>query len=173
MNRENKTELVNNLHAKLEKAKGTYLVDYQGLDVEAINSLRNELRKSEAEFKVVKNRLLKLASKNTETSLTIDFMRGPSAITITYEDVVAPAKALVDFAKDNEQLEIKGGQISGKVIDYDGIKRLSALPGRDQLLAQTLSAMQAVPGSFVRVLNAVIVNLLNVLKAVEEQKKEQ
>ncbi len=170
MKREDKVQLVNDLHSKLEKANGNFLVDYQGLNVEAINELRKGLRKSNTEFQVVKNRLLKLASRDTDTNMIVDFMQGPSAIAITYDDVVSPAKVLVDFAKENEKLDIKCGQIAGNVLNAEDVKRLASLPGREQLLAQTLSAMQAVPGSFVRVLNAVIVNLLNVLKAIEEQK---
>ena len=170
MKREDKVQLVNDLHSKLEKANGNFLVDYQGLNVEAVNELRKGLRKTNTDFQVVKNRLLKLASKDTDTSLIVDFMRGPSAIAITYDDVVSPAKVLVDFAKENEKLDIKCGQISGNVLNSEDIKHLASLPGREQLLAQVLSAMQAVPGSFVRVLNAVIVNFLNVLKAIEEQK---
>jgi large subunit ribosomal protein L10 len=85
---------------------------------------------------------------------------------------VGPAKALVDFAKEFQKLEIKGAQISGKQVDVAGVKTLAALPGRDVLLAQTLSVMQAVPTSFVRVLNGVMGQFMNVLKAIEEKKSE-
>ncbi|MBN1277046.1 MAG: 50S ribosomal protein L10, partial [Deltaproteobacteria bacterium] len=74
--------------------------------------------------------------------------------------------------KDLAKLNIRVGQTSGKMLDVDGIKRLAKLPGREQLLAQVLSAMQAVPTSFVRVTNGVLVNLMNVLKAIETAKQE-
>ncbi|HIJ40672.1 MAG TPA: 50S ribosomal protein L10 [Deltaproteobacteria bacterium] len=170
MDRENKEKFVADLHERLKKVQGTLLVGYQGLDVEATNRLRRELGKVEAEFQVVKNRLLKLASENTDTAVVKDYMRGPSAIALMYEDVVGPSKVLVDYAKEFKQLEIRRGQISGREIDVDGIRKLAVLPPRDVLLAQTLSVMQAVPTAFVRVLNAVTVSLLNVLKAIEEQK---
>lgn len=172
MNRQDKKELVDNLHERLQKAEGSYLVDYQGLEVESMNQLRRDLRQANAEIAVVKNRLLKLASKDTDTELIQDLMQGPTAIALTYDDVVAPAKALVDFAKKFKHLEIKGAQISGKEIDVPGVKKLAALPGRDVLLAQTLSVMQAVPTSFVRVLNGVTGQFMNVLKAIEEKKNE-
>ena len=172
MNRQEKKELVDNLHERLEKAEGSYLVDYQGLDVESMNQLRRDLRQANAEIAVVKNRLLKLASKDTDTDLISDLMQGPTAIALTYDDVVAPAKALVDFAKKFKALEIKGGQISGKQVDISGVTKLAALPGRDVLLAQTLSVMHAVPTSFVRVLNGVTGQFMNVLKAIEEKKSE-
>jgi len=171
MNKDEKVSFIDSLHVRLEKAQGAFLVDYQGLNVEELNRLRRELRKVNAEFEVVKNRLLKLASRGTGTEAIVEQMRGPSAIALTYEDVVSPAKALIDFAKDVKKLKIKMGQISGKAITEDGIKNLAALPSRDVLIAQTLSVMQAVPTSFVRALSGVLTNLMNVMRAIGEQKE--
>ena len=171
MNKEEKEQFVSDLHDRLEKAQGTFLVHYQGLKVEDINKLRNQLRDIGAEFQVVKNRLLKLACEGTETELIKDDMQGPSAITLTYDDIIGPAKALVDFSKSSKKLEVKKGQVSGKVIDPEAIQHLASLPGRDVLLAQTLSAMQAVPAGFVRVLGGLMSQLLYVLKAIEQQKE--
>jgi large subunit ribosomal protein L10 len=171
MNREEKKQFVSDLHDRLEKAQGTFLVHYQGLKVEDINRLRNELRAIGVEFQVVKNRLLKFACEGTETESIKDEMQGPSAIALTFDDVVAPAKTLVNFAKNFKQLEVKKGQVSGKVIDADDIKHLATLPSRDVLLGQTLSAMQAVPAGFVRLLGGIMGQLMNVLKAIEEQKE--
>jgi large subunit ribosomal protein L10 len=172
MDKQEKEQFVADLRSRLERAQGAFLVDYQGLDVEALSRLRSELRRVGAEFQVVKNRLLKLAGKDNETGLIGDYMRGPSAIAITYEDVAGPAKILRDFAKEFSQLEIKGGQISGKIVDDNAVKRLAELPGKDQLLAQALSAMQAVPGAFVRVLNGLLGQLMNVLIAIEGEKRK-
>jgi large subunit ribosomal protein L10 len=86
---------------------------------------------------------------------------------------VAPAKVLADLSKDLKNLELKAGQMSGKMLDADAIQRLAKLPGREDLLAQVLAAMQGVPGSFVRVLNGVIVQFLNALKALEEKKSAE
>ncbi len=171
MNKKEKEQFVSDLHGRLEKAQGTFLVHYQGLKVEEINKLRNELRDIGAEFQVVKNRLLKLACEGTETELIKDDMQGPSAIALTYDDIIAPAKTLVDFAKASKKLEVKKGQVSGNVIDPEAIQQLASLPGRDVLLSQTLSAMQAVPAGFVRVLGGLMSQLLYVLKAIEEQKE--
>jgi len=172
MNKQEKEEFVADLHGRLEKAQGVFVVNYQGLNVEAVNKLRGELRKEAVEFKVVKNRLLKLASQSTDTALIQDQMQGATAIAVTYDDVIGPAKVLIDFAKDFKQLKIKGGQISGKVVDGDSIKRLAVLPSKDVLMARTLSAMQAAPTSFVRVLSGVIGKFMNVLQAIEQKKSE-
>ncbi|MEJ2024318.1 MAG: 50S ribosomal protein L10 [Deltaproteobacteria bacterium] len=170
MKKSEKEQFVADLNERLKEAKGTFLVDYQGLDVESINRLRGELRKAEIELRVVKNRLLKIASRETETEVMKDSMVGPSAVAISYDDVVAPAKTFVEFSKDFKQLKIKCGQISGKFIDESEIKRLAALPGREALLAQVLSAMQGVPAGFVRVLSGTLSQLMNVLKAIEQEK---
>ncbi len=171
MNRDQKASFIEGLHGRLLKAQGAFLVDYQGLNVDELNRLRSELRKVNAEFEVVKNRLLKLASKGTGTEAIVDQMRGPTAIALTYEDVVSPAKALVDFAKEVKKLRIKVGQISGKAFGEEGVRNLAALPSREVLLAQMLSVMQAVPASFVRALSGVLTNLMNVLRAIREQKE--
>ena len=173
MNKQEKEIFIADMKIRLQRARATFLVDYQGLDVEAMNRLRRGLKNSDIEFQVVKNRLLRLASQDTDTALIQEHFVGPCALAITYEDAVTPAKILVDQNKEMKQLKIKVGQIAGKVIDLEQIKRLAELPGRDVLLAQVLSAMQAVPTSLVRALNGVVVNLLNVLKAIEGEKSKK
>ena len=166
MDKKQKETLVADMKDRLQNAQAAFLVDYQGLDVETLNRLRNELRQTGSEFQVVKNRLVKFACQDTETESLREHFVGPCALTIAHDDVVAPAKVLVDFSKTQKTLELKVGQISGRMMDANAIKRLAELPGRDVLLAQTLSAMKEVPTSFVRVLNGVVVSLLNVLKAI-------
>lgn len=172
MNKKEKENFIEEMKGRLQKAHATFLVDYKGLDVDAMNSIRAELRKSETEFRVVKNRLLNLASLDTDTSSLKDYFKGPCALAITYDDVVAPAKALIEETKKSAKLNVKVAQISGRIIDLEGIKRLAELPSREVLLAQVLSTMQAVPSSFVRVLIGVLVKFLNVLHEIESQKSE-
>ena len=171
MDKKDKGILIEQMNERLKKAQATFVVDYQGLDVESMNKIRGELRKIDVEFYVIKNRLLKLASRETDSEAIADQFIGPCALAIAYDDIVSPAKALVDLEKDLDKLDLKVGQMSGKVIDLESIKKLARLPGREQLLSQVLSAMQAVPTSFVRVTNGVLVNLMNVLKAIETAKE--
>lgn len=173
MERHEKEAFVSDMKNRLEKAQATFVVDYKGLDVEAINRLRGELRKIGTEFCVVKNRLLKLACQETETESIKEHFQGPCALAITYDEVVEPAKILIGFEKEFENLAIKIGQMSGKPMDVSAIKRLAELPGRDQLLAQLLSAMQGVPSSFVRVLNGVMINFINILNAIGSAKEDE
>lgn len=173
MKREEKYKVVEEMKEKLSKAEATFLVDYRGLNVKQITALRNELRKIGTEFFVVKNRLLKIACEGTPNEAIKEMLKGPNAIAISYEDIVTPAKVLVSFSDDYEKLEIKTGQMYGRLLNVDEIKQLSKLPGKMELLAMTLSAMKSVPGSFVRVLNGIILKLLYVLKAIEAKKAEE
>jgi large subunit ribosomal protein L10 len=170
LDRNKKETFVSEMNGRLKKAQATFLVDYQGLNMVAMDKIRGELRKVDTEFQVVKNRLLKLASQDTDSkSIEAQFV-GPCAIAITYTDVVSPAKVLIDLIKEIKTLGIKAGQISGRPMDFNDIKKLASLPSREQLLSQVLSAMQAVPTSMVRVMNGIILKMLFVLKAIEEQK---
>ena len=171
MDRKQKETLVADMKDRLQNAQAAFVVDYKGLDVEALNRLRNELRQTGSEFQVVKNRLAKLACRGTETESLKEHFVGPCALAIAHDDIVALARVLVDFSKAEKALELKVGQMSGKTMDVNAIKRLAELPGREGLLSQTLSAMKEVPTSFVRVLNGVLVSLLNVLKAIEDTKE--
>ena len=173
MNRQEKEDFVVHMRDRLQRAEATFLVEYRGLNVEAMNRIRKELKGIGTELFVVKNRLLRLASKDTGTASIQEHFVGPCALAITYDDLVAPAKALVDLSKDYDKLKIKVGQISGKPMGFEAIKKLAYLPGRDELLSQVLSAMKAVPTSLVRALNGVLTNFLSVLKAIEKKKEEE
>jgi large subunit ribosomal protein L10 len=171
LNIEEKKRIVGELHEKFANAAVVILTDYKGLDVTTMNQLRKKLREAEVEYQVVKNSLMVRASEETGVALIKESFKGPSAIALGYNDPVAPAKVLTDFAKENDKLEIKVGVMQDKVLDLDSIKALSSLPSREQLLGQVLSAMNGVPTALVRALNDVPCRLLNVLNAIKEQKE--
>ena len=166
-----KKNVVSDLKERLSSAKVVIVTDYKGLDVTTMNRLRRQLREISCEYQVVKNTLLNRASEETNVALIQDIFNGPNAVALSYEDPVAPAKVLMDFAKENEKLEIKMGVMDGRVLDLNDIKALSALPSREVLLGQLLSAFNWVAASFVRVLSGVPQQFLNVLQAIKEQKE--
>jgi len=168
---EAKQQIAEDLHDKFAKSAITVLTDYKGLDVAAINDLRRKLRESNIEYQVVKNTLLVRAAEETEVALIKDHFKGPSAVAISYDDPVAPAKVLTQFAKDNGKLEIKVGVLNGRVLDAQAIMALALLPSREVMLAKFLATLNAVPTSFVRVLAEVPRSLLNVLTAIKDQKE--
>ena len=171
MKLEAKQQITEDLHERFAKSAIIVLTDYKGLDVTSINDLRRKLRESNVEYQVVKNSLLVRASEDTEVAAIKDHFKGPSAVAISYDDPVAPAKVLTQFAKDNKKLEIKVGVLNGKVLDVQAIKALASLPSREVLLAQFLATLNAVPGSFVRTLAEIPRSLVNVLTAIKDQKE--
>jgi large subunit ribosomal protein L10 len=166
-----KQQIVEDLRDRFSKSAIIVLTDYKGLDVAAMNDLRRKLRAEEIEYRVVKNTILTRASADNDGDLIKDFFKGPSAVALGFDDPVAPAKVLAQFAKDHKQLEIKVGVMGGKVLDATAITALSKLPSREVLLGQLLSALNAIPTSFVRTLAAVPRSFVNVLAAIKDQKE--
>jgi large subunit ribosomal protein L10 len=168
---EEKQKITEDLHERFSKSAIVVVTDYKGLDVSSMNDLRRKLREEDIEFQVAKNTLLMRAAKDTEVALIQDYFKGPSAVALSYEDPVAPAKILTQFAKENQKLEIKGGVLQDKILDVDAIKALAKLPSREVLLGQLLSVFNEVPSSFVRTIAEIPRSFLNVLTAIREQKE--
>jgi large subunit ribosomal protein L10 len=166
-----KQAIVEELQEKFRRSRVIIVTDYKGLNVEKMNALRRKLREEDVEYRVVKNTLLVRAAQDTDVAALEPHFTGPSAIAMSFEDPVAPAKVLTDFAKENDKLEIKVGLLRGKVLEMADIKALSSLPSREALLGQLLSVMNGVPGGFVRTLAAVPQGLVNVLTAIKDQKE--
>ena len=131
-----KAELVDVYAQKMTEAA-------RGLSVDQDTQLRKQLREAGAEFKVVKNSVLRRAAEKAGLEGLSEAFSGPSAVAFSNEDVVAPAKVLADFAKDAENLEIKAGVIEGKVSSKEEIQAIASLPSRDGLLSMLLSVLQA------------------------------
>ena len=166
-----KQQIAEDLRDRFSKSAIIVLTDYKGLDVAAMNDLRRKLRAEQIEYQVVKNTLLIRASEDNDVGLIKDYFKGPSAIALSYDDPVAPAKVLSQFAKEHDKLEIKVGVMDGQVLDANAIQTLAKLPSREVLLGQLLSALNAVPTSFVRTIAEVPRSLVNVLAAIRDQKE--
>lgn len=171
MDKNSKEIVVKQLAEKLARAKAAYLSDYRGINVDQANTLRGELLKTGVEYRVVKNTLLKLAIKGTDTECLGEYLTGPTALTIVNDDPVAPAKVLNDFAKNIEAFELKCGVLEGKMLSVEDIKALAELPSRDELLAKMLGSINAPVSNFVGVLAAVNRSLVQVLAAIKDQKE--
>ncbi len=174
MQRANKQAVVDTVKARFERMVSAVFVDYQGLDVAAITSLRDELRAAEVDYQVVKNTLTRLAVKDEEYSGELaDVLTGMTAIAWSYEEPGAAAKVFKAFAKKNKNLKVKGGLIDGKVIDGAAVvNQLAVMPGKDELRAKLLATFQAPAQQFVQQLQAPAQNFVYLLKAKEEQAGE-
>lgn len=170
MARPEKEAFVEELVEKMTSAKSMVITDYKGLDVSAITELRKQLREAGVEYKVVKNTLAKIAAQKAEVEDINEYFTGPTAVAFGLEDAVSPAKVLVDFAKDNEKLEIKCGSLNGQIISLDKVKSLAEIPPREQLLAQVLAGMKSPITGLVNVLQGNLRGLVQVLNQIKEQK---
>ncbi len=167
MDRIQKEAQVEIIKARFGKMASAVVTDFRGLDVESINALRREFKSVEGiEYKVVKNTLVKLAIQEEGYSDGLSgHLVGPTAIAWSYEDPVAPARIVVDFAKDHDDLKVKCGVLDGEVLDSDGVKQLSKMPGKDEVKAQLLATFMAPANDFVRLIAAAPTNFVYLLDA--------
>ena len=135
-----KQAIVEELSEKLKNSAAGVLVDYKGITVAEDTELRNELRKNNVEYAVVKNTLLRFAVKNVGMDDLSDVLNGTTALAISHEDPVAPARVINDFAKKlKDKFEIKGGYMDGKVMPLDEVQALANIPALPVLQAQVLA----------------------------------
>jgi len=150
-----KQQIVEEITTKLRESAATVLTDYRGLNVAQVTELRRKLREAGIEFKVLKNTLIRRATANAELTELDSVLTGPTAVAFGKDDVVAPAKILSEFAKQNDALKIKGGVVEGRVVGFDEIKALADLPSREGLLSMLLSVLQAPIRNFALAVKAV------------------
>jgi large subunit ribosomal protein L10 len=146
LNRTEKEEVIGQLREKMARAKAAILAEPKGLDVATVTDLRKKFRDAKVDYKIVKNTLAQRAAKGTPVEPLVEKFVGPTALIMSYDDVVTPAKILVDFAKDRENFAIRTAVIEGKVIDANGVKALAKMPGLQELRG-TIAMMIAQPAT--------------------------
>jgi large subunit ribosomal protein L10 len=166
---ESKKQVVKELSESIKSAKTIVFADYRGLTVEQDTELRSALRKAGVEYKVVKNTLTKLAAKENGLDDLEPHFNGSTSMAFSSEDVVAPAKVMVEYAKKFEQLELKVGVVEGKVFDVKGIEAIASLPSKEELLAKALGSLKSPINGLVNVLNGNIRGLVIALNAIAEK----
>ncbi len=166
-----KVQNVDEIKEKIGRAQSVILVDYRGLNVEQLTELRKQYRDAGVDYKVYKNTMMRFAFKDEGFEEFNEYLKGPSAVAFGYDDPVQAAKITSDFAKENEQLEIKVGIVDGKIIDIDEIKRLASLPPKEVLIAQVLGGINAPIQGFANVLQGTIRSLAIVLNAIAEKQE--
>ena len=153
-NRELKERHVGEIRERFGRAKSAVVVDYRGLNVAEVTELRNRFRESDVEYRVFKNRLVKLALDGTGFEALEVELTGPNAIAFGYEDAIIPAKVARDFSRKNNKLEIKGGVVENVYYDADGIKAIADIPNRETLIAKFLGSIQSPISKLAYVLSA-------------------
>ena len=156
LTREQKEQQVTELRDKFDRATSVFVADYSGLGVKQLEALRGGLRQAEAsnsEFCVAKNSVLKLASEGGPAEGLKGHFRGTTSIAISFGDPVSLAKTLVDYAKDNDDFEIRGGLLDGQLLEIAEISNLATLPSLDELRGKIVGLLQAPAGKLARLLN--------------------
>ncbi len=154
---EEKKAIVASLAEKMKNASAGVLVDYKGITVENDTKLRAELRKNGVEYSVVKNTLTRFAAKEVGFDELDGVLNGTTALALSMDDAIAPARVIVDFMKKNPKVpfQVKAGFVEGKLVDVDTIKQLGELPGKDMLVAMVLGTLNAPIAALARAINAI------------------
>lgn len=155
-----KQQMVADLSEKLKTAAAGVFVDYCGLTVEEDTNLRNKMREAGIEYSVIKNTLTKRAANEAGYTEFDEILNGPTALALSFDDVVAPARVVAEFAKDHDVFEIKAGFMDGRAMSLEEVTALSKIPSKDTLYAMLAGG-----------LNATISGLARAIDAVREQKE--
>lgn len=164
MERTAKKALVTEMHDAIKSSEIVLVTHNKGLTVAEVTKLRVQVRKAGARYKVLKNRLAKIAIKDTNYGKIEPLMKGPTAITIA-KDPVAAAKVISEFAKLNEKLVILGGVFGENVLDAKGIQHLATMPSLDELRGKIVGLLQAPAQRIATVLQAPAAQLARVTGA--------
>jgi len=169
MKRTDKEQLVTELKDKIGGAQALYYTDFTGLNVKRMTELRRRLRKANVEYVVIKNTLA-LRAVN-ESGLVGEKLKGPTGLVMA-KDAVGAAKVLSDFAKENDaRPTVKGGMLDGASIDAAQVKRLAAMPSREQMLAELGAGLQSPLGAFLGAMNGLLMNFAGALDALRTQRE--
>lgn len=165
-----KVAAVKEITADLTSTDVYYFVDYRGLTFAEATELRARLSKAGASFKVVKNTLAKIAAADAGIEGIDDLLKGPTAIAYCHGDPVQVAKTIQDFIREKKKAAVRGGKLQRSLLTATDVEKLSALPGREQLIAQLVGTIAAPLSGLANVLNGPIRGLVVVLGQVQEQK---
>ena len=171
LNRQDKAAVIAEVSEIVSKSSTLVIAEYRGLSVEAVTKLRAQARKEGVTLRVVKNTLVRRAVEGTEFAGLADQFVGPLVYAFS-ADPVAAAKILVNFAKDNDKLVIKGGAMANQVMDLEAVKTLASMPSRDELLAKLMATMNEPIAKFVRTINEVPARFVRTVAAVRDAKEK-
>ena len=170
-----KIKKVEELNGVFLKAKSAILADYQGIEAPELTLLRSHMRSRSVDFRVIKNTLARQASKDTPFELLDENFKGPVSLVVSFEDAVAPAKALEEFSRSGatKKPQVICGVVEGKKISPEQVKALADLPSKEALISQLLATMNGPTTNFVGALGGVLRKLVGTLDAIKEKKASE
>jgi large subunit ribosomal protein L10 len=169
MNREEKSATIQEIAAQIEASEAIFAVDYRGISVPQAAELRSKLREADASFRIVKNRLTKLAADKAGEERLAGLLQGPTALTFVRGDTAQAAKAISTFNKEHAVLTYKGGFIDTTTLDAESFKAIGLLPSREVLIGQFAGVVASPVTGIVRGLNALIQGLASQLGQIADQ----
>jgi large subunit ribosomal protein L10 len=172
LNRIEKAQVVSELQKKFERAKGIVFTDYRGLNVEEITGLRDSLRESALEYRVVKNSLARIAAEGTPVDQAKDILAGPIGIAVGYDDPVLVVKKVLEFNKSNDKLEVRGGVVEGSIFTFDELKSISKLPPKEVQLSMLAGVMKAPATKLAGLLSATLTRFAYAMEALKDKKNK-
>ena len=164
---------VDELTEKLDRAKGVYLTDYIGLNVQDITDLRREFYENDVEYLVTKNTLLKIAANNSNLNDLDSVLNGSTAVAFSYEDPTSPARVIKKFTKDNELPKVKGIVIDGELIDGSEFDRIANLPTKEESLAKFVALLQSPLLKLIWALKSPMSDMTNMLNNLKEKESNK
>ena len=165
-----KSEKIDEIKSKIEKAQVAVITDYKGLSVEEITNLRRAIQQDGGDYMVTKNTLAKIAIKGTPYEVLADKLTGPVALAFGFKDPVTPAKAVKTFIDKVKKGEILGAVLDGKLLSVEETKELAALPSKEELIAKLLGSLNSPASGIVGSINAVMAQLTRAMAAVRDKK---
>ena len=169
MNRDEKSAAIDEIAAQIEGAEAIFAVDYRGISVAQAAELRAKLRESDASFRVVKNRLTKLAADKAGEERLAELLEGPTALTFVGGDTASAAKAISTFNKEHDVLTFKGGFMGELLLDEDKFRSIARLPSREVLDGQLAGVVASPLTGLVRGLGSMIQGLALQLGQIAEK----
>jgi large subunit ribosomal protein L10 len=169
MNREEKSAAIQEIAAEIQASEAIFAVDYRGISVSQAAELRSKLREADASFRVVKNRLTKIAADQVGEERLAELLQGPTALTFVRGDTAQAAKAITSFNKEHEVLIYKGGFMDATSLDEEAFKSIARLPSRDVLNGQFAGIVASPLTSLVRGLGSMIQGLALQLGQIAEK----
>jgi large subunit ribosomal protein L10 len=169
MNREEKSAAIQEIAAEIEASEAIFAVDYRGISVPQAAELRSKLREADASFRIVKNRLTKIAADQAGEERLAELLQGPTALTFVRGDTAQAAKAITTFNKEHEVLTYKGGFMEATSLDELAFKSIAKLPGREVLNGQLAGVVASPLTGLVRGLGSMIQGLALQLGQIAEK----
>jgi large subunit ribosomal protein L10 len=169
LNREQKAAVVKEIAGQIEAAETIFAIDYRGISVPQAAELRAKLREADASFRVVKNRITKLAAEKAGVEQLSELLEGPTALTFVRGDTALAAKAITTLGRDWGVLEFKGGLMEGEAMQPDAFQAIARLPGREALNAQMAGVVASPITGLVRGLNSMLAGLASQLQQIAEK----